>query len=95
MIAVGDAAGIAAGEEATEIRRRVQPNERAVDILPIEPADKDELYREIKRFRPHVFHSSATATLERWTSDRGTGPFRCLAISAASPWKTGSRTSSS
>jgi len=56
MIAMGDAAEIGAAEEATEIRRRVQPNERAVDILQIKPASKDELYQEIKNFRPHVFH---------------------------------------
>jgi hypothetical protein len=56
MIAISNAAGISAAEEATEIRRRVQPNERAVDILQIQPKDKKTLYDEIKSFRPHVFH---------------------------------------
>jgi len=77
MIAMSNVAGIGVAEEVIAIRRRVQPNERAVDILQIAPADKDELYREIRTFRPHVFHFIGHGTTEAldfgawdWTSMR-------------------------
>ena len=77
MIATGEASGIGECEEVTEIRRRVQPNECAVDILEIKPAERLVLYKEIKRFRPHVFHfigHGETNALNfgkwDWTSER-------------------------
>ncbi|MCP1783883.1 CHAT domain-containing protein [Bradyrhizobium japonicum] len=70
LIAIGDATGIAAQEELTEIRRRVQPNERAVDIIRVEPlASKNDLYNAIKTFRPHVLHFIGHGDSERLKFD--------------------------
>lgn len=56
FVALGDTTNIAADEELTEIRRRIQPNERAVDII-VEPVEnKNDLYAAIKSYRPHVLH---------------------------------------
>ncbi|MEY9523979.1 hypothetical protein ABIF70_005120 [Bradyrhizobium japonicum] len=56
LIAVGDTTNTAAEEELTEIRRRIQPNERAVDVIVERLANKDDLYTAIKTYRPHVLH---------------------------------------
>jgi hypothetical protein len=90
MIAMGDSAGIGAAEEATEIRRRVQPNERAVDILQIKPANQRELYQEIKSFRPHVFHfigHGDTGALDFGQWDWGSMRFGDIGGIALEEWK--------
>ncbi|WP_321800935.1 CHAT domain-containing protein [Caballeronia sp. J97] len=58
LIAIGAANDVKVEAKAEEeaIRRVVQPVQRTIDLEPITPATREELYAKIVEFKPHVFH---------------------------------------